>query len=368
MGYKNEKVNDSIQDQDALLSLERFARELPQKITKDQMDETRSERIEREWTGFQKQLKKQSSFGKKAAIYAIASAASILLFVGSGFVSPTMAKMVSKIPPLSSLYEKYDDEQLHETITKALKKEGYPVEQVLEHGGGKEEGMYVFLDDTKENVKKMDTGVKKIAYGILKKRTGTKYEDYYVRVRMKVEPSKKIEAENARLEKETEEVFNIINPVLSSFNFQNSYGFGPEGVELDFSNLEKKERVAEIKLAVENALKTAGKDSAKVKIRIFDQVRQDQYNRWGPAISAIAEELKTYKKYQVSSVGYQSRNGVLRVLIRIKLPASDPKAAELATDLNTMIEEFIKTDEIQQMVKDDPYEIVIDSKDKKKLN
>ena len=110
----------------------------------ENFDDERSDRVSRELEGFNKAFKKQWTFWKKAGVTTAAIAASFMLFVGSGFVSPTMAKMVAKIPPLNSIFESHERD-LSELLTQALKKEGYPVKQVTEFVGGKNEGIDRFI-------------------------------------------------------------------------------------------------------------------------------------------------------------------------------------------------------------------------------
>nr|WP_035209037.1 hypothetical protein [Mesobacillus boroniphilus] len=83
-----------------------------------------------------------------------------MLFVGSGFVSPTMAKVVSKIPPLSSIFNS-PELDLSERLTQALKKEGYPVQQVNEFVGGKNEASSLYWMPQKNSIRRWKTMLSK---------------------------------------------------------------------------------------------------------------------------------------------------------------------------------------------------------------
>jgi len=349
-------------------SLERFTKNLPERFAAGEFDENRMERVGSELEAFNKALKKQWSVWKKAGVATAAVAVSFMLFVGSGFVSPTMAKMVAKIPPLSSIFDN-PEQNLTERFTQALKKEGYPVKQVNQHVGGKKEGILVTLDASEKQVKDMEAGVKKIGLSIVQSEEfkGTRIEDYDIKVRKHHEPSEEWKQEQAEVEKESEEVFEIVHAALEPFEYKNGFGYMSDSVELEIPSTEKQEKVDEIKKAVEDALAAGGKDHVEVKIRKYNLAKREQYARWSNAVSGIAHEFKTYKKYKVSGVGYQSKEGLMRIFITMKMKSTDEGAVDHASDLYSMAEEFIKSDEIWTHVKEDPYKIVVRTKDKKEF-
>lgn len=363
MGFKK---NTSLDQLEVPVSLERFTKELPRRFEEEEFDESRLEQVDREYADFNRKMKKQWSLRKKIGVLTLAAAASFLLFVGSGFVSPAMAKMISKIPPLSAIFEKHVV-NLSAQITQELKKEGYPVKEVIEFVGGKKEGVYISLNASEEQIKEMKPSIEKISYGILKggNNKGTKVEDYFVKLRTHVEPLETEKMEQEAQEKASEEVHSIIAPILNAHGITGGYSFSPEFVGLEFPSIESQEKIDGIKKELEDALKARGKDSVKILISKFNLEKRQHYDRWSDVVSAIGYEFKTYKKYQVSNVGYHSKDGVMQILIKIKLKSTDPKAAVLASDLNTMIEDFIKSPDIWEKVKGDPYEIIITGKDKK---
>ncbi|MBT2681746.1 DUF4030 domain-containing protein [Bacillus sp. ISL-35] len=361
MGYDKKDLQTPV-------SLEKFTKDLPGRFAAGEFKDARVDRVERELEGFNLALKKQWTFWKKAGVTTAAIAASFLLFVGSGFVSPTMAKMVSKIPPLSAMFDNHEQE-LTERLTQALKKDGYPVKQVNQYVGGKNEGIMVHLDASEKQVKEMEPGVKKIGLSIVQAEEfkGTRIEDYFIKVRKYHEPSEKWKQEQAEMEKESEEVFEIVQAALKPFDFKHSIGFSSDSVELEIPSVEKQEKVDEIQKAVKDALAANGKNNIEVKIRKFNLAKREQYARWSDAVSGIGHEFMTYKKYKVSGVGYKSSDGFMTIYITMKMKSTDEGAADHATDLYTMAEEFIKSDDIWPHVKQDPYKIVVRTKDKKEF-
>ena len=361
MGYDKDELQTPV-------SLEKFTKDLPGRFESGEFEDERIERIGIELEGFNQASKKQWTFWKKAGVATAALAASFLLFIGSGFVSPTMAKMVSKIPPLSSIFNS-PEQNLTERLTQALKKEGYPVKQVNQFVGGNKEGITVSLDASEKQVEEMKPGVKEIGLSIVQSKEfkGTRIEDYFIKVRQHKEPSDKWKREQAEIEKESEEVFEIVQSALEPFDYQNSVGYMIDRVDIEIPNTEKQERIDEIQKAVEDALAAKDKDYVEVKMRKINVAKREQYARWSNAVSGIGHEFMTYKKYKVSGVGYKSKDGLMTIFITMKMKSTDEGATEHATDLYTMAEEFIKSDEIWPLVKQDPYRIVVRTKDKKEF-
>lgn len=362
MGYDKDEMQIPV-------SLENFTKELPERFAAGEFDDERSDRVSRELEGFNQALRKQWTFWKKAGVTTAAIAASFMLFVGSGFVSPTMAKMVAKIPPLSSIFESPGPD-LSERLTQALKKEGYPVKQVTEFVGGKNEGLRVSLEASKEQVKEMEAGVKKIGLSIVQGNEfkGTKIEDYFIKVRQHREPSEQWKHEQEDIQKESREVFKIVRAALEPFDYQNPVQYMIDRVEIEIPNTENQEKIDQMQKAVEDALAANDKDYVEVKIRKIDVVKREQYARWNDAVGGIGHEFMTYKKYKVSGVGYKSKDGLMTIIITMKMKSTDKGAAEHASDLYTMAEEFVKSDEIWPHVKQDPYRIVVRTKDKKEYS
>ena len=152
-----------------------------------------------------------------------------------------------------------------------------------------------------------------------------------------------------------------------SYNFNNNIMFGIDRVELEIPSTEKQEKVDEIKKAVEDALAVKEKEYIEVKMRKYNVAKREQYSRWSNAVSGISHEFMTFKKYKVSGVGHKSEDGLMTIFITMTIKSTDEGAVEHATDLYTMAEEFIKSDEIWPEVKEDPYRIVVRTKDKKEF-
>ncbi|KAA0546275.1 DUF4030 domain-containing protein [Bacillus sp. BGMRC 2118] len=349
-------------------SLKKFVKELPQSYKEENYSQDRLHRVEQEYNDFRKDKKRQWDVAKKASIITLATAASIALFIGSGFVSPTMAEVISKIPTLSTLLKNMEAESnLPIQVTENLRDKGIPVNHVAEHVGGKEEGFYVFLEASPKDIEKIEGDVKEIVNDFLdqEKFKGTTYENYYVKVRQYKEPDPELLAQDEREIQVTNEISEIISPVLESFGYEESLSIGQETITLEFPSVESEEKIENIKGEVSKALIDAGKENVAVNHKVFNLAKRQHYRIWSDTLSAFAYELKTFTKYKVSSVGYKSKNETMYFFIKIKLSSTDPDAEEWANSIRATVEDFIKQEENWSKVKDEPYVIEIRSKDGK---
>ncbi|MDP1420382.1 DUF4030 domain-containing protein [Peribacillus simplex] len=81
---------------------------------------------------------------------------------------------------------------------------------------------------------------------------------------------------------------------------------------------------------------------------------------------AIAEGLMSKKEFKVTGVSY--KGNPLRFIISTSILSSDPEAKALGTEIESMIVEFLKSEEISPILGKESYEITVKSKDKKKIN
>jgi hypothetical protein len=58
----------------------------------------------------------------------------------------------------------------------------------------------------------------------------------------------------------------------------------------------------------------------------------------------------------------------LSFIISTSILSSDPTAKALGTEIESMIVEFLESEEISPILDNEPYEIIVNSKDNKKIN
>ncbi len=127
-------------------------------------------------------------------------------------------------------------------------------------------------------------------------------------------------------------------------------------------------RVKEIKGVVQQILKEKHLSNFTIKFYRIDPVKEEADKRWRPVIDAITTGLLGEKDYKVKSVGYSFYPSPLTLTIKTTINSTDPNAKVLALKIEKTIQNFIKSDEVKEKVKKDPYKIKIYSNDHKKIN
>lgn len=310
--------------------------------------------------------KNQRSLGKK---FIYLSSAAVLLFsllIGSAFVSPAIAKVVSKIPYLGQIFESKNvlmiiSEELH---TKGYNSVGsgvsYPKKEITIDIKGSEKYF--------ENVK---GDIKNIAKDILKSRD---YDAYTVKVtrykeRLDVphseEDKKQMEQQEKRIKMDNEillaldiarEKYNLLGTGIDSLQ---------KKVEVEIPDTEK--RTVEIKQYIQSIIKTKTNDQYTIKFKKVNMKTRELDRRWSEILSIVSEDLLGKKDYKVRMVGY-SVHPEPEIQAFITLPSSDENAKDFAQQIEKVIDDFLKSEQMKSKVKNDNYQITIYSKDDKIIN
>lgn len=122
------------------------------------------------------------------------------------------------------------------------------------------------------------------------------------------------------------------------------------------------EAVEKIALEVANVNKYIGYriNVTKVTVEVKKAGKEAQI------ISAITEGLMSKKEYKVTEVGHKTKP--LTFIIKTSILSSDPTAKALGTEIESMILELLTFEEISPILDNEPYEIIVNSKDNKKIN
>lgn len=366
MVLTNKKAKEVLKNIEVPESLTRFAHELPKKDLEN--NENRENRIISEWDAYVKDEKKQGKFRSKPLSIALTSAAAIALVIGAGAYSPALAEIFFKIPGLSSQNEdsKFN---VYDEVTAALKKEGVPVAFVA--NGDKSRGVYVFLEGDQAVVKKWSNQVKEITEEVLKSRQ--KYETYFY-ASVDVTPFEKPTPETIARDKELALEFQAIDGVMSkivdrsAFQVKQEYKPRKVTVEMEYPLEVEDQKVAEAKKTAEMELAKVVKAPYEVKVHRYDKANREMDFRWGTTVvSAVGEELQSYKKYKTAGVSYKVADRKAILYLTLSLKSTDGEAKEHAEALKAAVEEFIQTKEVKDIIKDDPYQIIILGSDKKEI-
>jgi hypothetical protein len=305
--------------------------------------------------------KNQRSLGKKVIYF---SSAAVLLFgllIGSTFVSPAMAKVVSKIPYLGQIFE---SKSLIIVISEELRAKGYnTISTGIRYES--EKIVEVSIDGSDDYYNEVKDDVEKIVNGILKSRG---YDAYSVKVNKFVPRSDYVLNDKEAKEK------NALEGEVTKKLRQLDYKF--DMVQVDptekamFINIVgSKKYYNTIQDAVEKVAKEIAETNHytgyKIKVtRVTTEVRVA--DKASEIISVVTEGLISKKEYKVTGVGYKSKP--LRIMINTSVQSSNPTAKELAMKIETEINEFLKSEDVLSILGDETYEIIVYSKDKKKIN
>ncbi len=305
--------------------------------------------------------KNQRSLGKKVIYFSSAAVLLFALLIGSTFVSPAMAKVVSKIPYLGQIFE---SKSLIIVISEELRAKGYntistgiryETEKIVE----------VSIDGSDDYYNEVKDDVEKIVNGILKSRG---YDAYSVKVNKFVPRSDYVLKDKEAKEK------NVLEGEVTKKLRQLDYKFDmvqidPTEKEMFINIVGSKKYYNTIQDAVEKVAKEIAETNHytgyKIKVtRVTTEVRVA--DKASEIISVVTEGLISKKEYKVTGVGYKSKP--LRIMINTSVQSSNPAAKELAMKIETEINEFLKSEDVSSILGDEAYEIIVYSKDKKKIN
>jgi hypothetical protein len=300
----------------------------------------------------------------KVVVFSISFSTAIGLLIGSTFVSPAMAQIVSASPFLNLLFE---TNPLLEEIKAALDKKKYQYDQLSVSTREKE--VIVGLEGSIENYNKVKTSVEDVIIEILKARNK---DAYSVSVFHITEVDRRLLEWDAILEErgkeEYERVTEIAGEVLQQYGHNtNGVGVG-EGkkIHIDYiPNTEK--RLDEIRNQIFKGLEKEHLNGYKIKFYLFDPKTQEREDRLLPLYHTITEGLTAKKEYKVDGTGYSNKKEHFYIEVRTTLSSSDSDLEEVVEYIKSTIEDFLQSEEAQKVIKDDLYEIAILSKDKKKL-
>ncbi|MDQ0862277.1 DUF4030 domain-containing protein [Bacillus sp. V2I10] len=282
------------------------------------------------------------------------------LFVGSAFVSPTMAKVISNFPYLGLIFQSKSVDSL---IYEELQEKGYNITTGIRYEP--EKIVEVSIEGSDDYYNEVKDDVEKIVNGILKSKG---YDAYFVKVNKFVAKSDYVLNEEETKEK------NLLEDEVTKKIKQLDYKF--DMVQVDptektiFINIVgSKKYYNSIQDAVEKTvIEVANANKYKdYKINVTRvTVKVTKADKGAQIIPAIAEGLLSKKEFKVTGVSYKSEP--LSIIIKTSILSSDPTAKTLGTEIESMILDFLTSEEISSILENESYEIIVNSKDNKKIN
>ncbi|PLR89854.1 DUF4030 domain-containing protein [Bacillus sp. T33-2] len=315
--------------------------------------------------------RRRSSSMKKLAYTSVTAAALVILFIGSSYISPGIAKVAAKIPYLS-LFVKQEEYKyaISDVISDAANDKGYKL--VTFDVSVPEKELTLGVSGTKEDFNKIKDDIEKNINAALQANNLGKFD---IEVKRHIErqidyvetpEDKKYTKDSQELEKKILEQLKI-NNYETAFPIQVRINKIEKFIYVAVPNTEK--RIDELKNLLHSTSKEYG-DNFRLRVTRIDMKAREQEIRWGKnnIISTIGGGLMENKELKVKTYSYSFHPYPLQLKIKTTIDATDPAAKELAVTIEKEIKDFILTDEITKEVRNDPYNLIIYSKDKKKIN
>jgi hypothetical protein len=284
------------------------------------------------------------------------------LFIGSGFVSPVIAEVISKIPYLNQVFK---TEPITTAIMNKLKNNGYNISSMgttgkkIEIGIGGSDG---YFQDVQKDVKK-------IALEDLKSRN---YDAYTVKV---FKDNSTDEKPSQEILMKIEESGKISESLKQALKISDDYSIQvtPTGnsndellIYIEIPNTEK--NLEAIKEVAQNAIKEITDKNFKLEFLKIDLNTKDQENRWGRVVYTIYRGLLSKKEYQVKDVYHTSKHHLMSINIETTISSANANTKQLGMKIENTVEEFLKSEVAREFIKDDEYQIIVYSKEKQKIN
>lgn len=360
VGKKNNK-NDSLEQFQLPKKFEKFIEELPDRYTEGQIDKEIEQQIDTEWHIFQNDLKKnEKKLIKKVALYSLSLTAAFGLFIGSAFVSPAMAEILSKIPYLNLLLES-EKQPINDEITEALDKRGYKWEGVGVSVRPKE--VSVRIDGTDKYYSQVKPEVEDILKKILKSRGYNAYKIKVEKAILMEEPT----IEDIKLLEQSDEISKLALGVLKQYGY-NRTGIAFREGQIDFELPKTETMIDEIKNQINDTLKQNNIKNISIKVYTFDPKKREREKRWLPLIRTISNTLTAKVEYKVKGIGYTNKFDYLPISINTTLSDSDEDLQRVVEVIEKMVEDYLKSKKVQSIIKNDSYEINIYNKKGVKIN
>ncbi|MBF0705828.1 DUF4030 domain-containing protein [Alkalihalobacillus hwajinpoensis] len=310
-----------------------------------------------------------------------ASCAAVLLFgliVSLSFVSPSMASVISNIPFLNELMEKEDSigvDSIGDLLIHELREDNFKVSQGT-NIDFREKTIYVGVEGTKDYYQKYEKDIIERSNSILDAHGLGAYTVEVTNPQVEKEPyddgiTEEMQKKYDDYEKRS---LALSDKIMSELNEQN-YHVQSADVRINdkerFIPLEipvSETRVDEIKEIVRKVAEEKEPGEFKIKVYTFDPIREEAQVRWSPVIDTLTEGLIGKSELKVELVGFTFYSDPYTLSVDTSIDKSNPNASMLANEIEDEMNTFINSKEIKKVVNGDEYQIIVKSKDGKKIN
>ncbi len=228
--------------------------------------------------------------------------------------------------------------------------------------------MIISVDGSTKYYKNVKDEVKHIAEEVLQSRN---YDAYTLKVERSKSRMPDVDEETKKRSREDGKMLETIDNTLKKHDY-NVLSLGikskPNSISLKVPDTYSKKELNEIRKLVNDIIQQKNLGKFSIKINKVNMEKRAQEQRWMPVIDTIFEGILARKEYKATGAGYSFHPLPLKIEIRTSIQSSNPHAKELGHKIERTIQNFIQSEKVEEYVKDDPYRIVVLSKDKKKIN
>lgn len=284
------------------------------------------------------------------------------LIIGSGFISPVMAEVLSNFPYLNQVFK---SEPITTTIMNKLQKSGYEIVGVSIRG----KNIKIGVNESYRNFQDIQKEVKEVAVEVLKSRN---YDAYKVEVVKENSTYEKPSPEQLKLIEEAMRVEGALQQELEKINndVTTQVGEMPNSkgllIVIGIPNTEKAPEA--IKESAQNVVKENTEKEYKIEFVKIDLAGIEQENRWLRVLIPIFDGLNSKKEYQIRDFSFSSQSPKMRIYFYTDVLSSNPESKQLGVKIENTVKGFLESEEAREFIEDDEYKIIVYSKDKKKLN
>jgi Protein of unknown function (DUF4030) len=299
----------------------------------------------------------------RMTVYALTACLFLIgLFIGSAFVSPTMAKVASKIPYLSTIFH---SESLHERLWKEYKKNNLEVTGIA---GTRD--IIVSIEGSEEDLQEVSEKIKSVTMNVFK-------EKGYDANTVEVVPHANKIPQPSEMEKKLDLAWNEAMEKLSAADMtilSGGFSLTPDSdhvtVEVDIPSSEpRKEKINSIiqKTFEEHLIKDFDVKLQSVDVQ-KENAEQERAKIWDELIQTMVEGLMTKKDYQVNGFSYSFSPPPVELIFETSIKETDPDRRKKVEKIESDIYAFLQSDEVQQKTKNEEYHVVIRSQKGNKIN
>lgn len=288
--------------------------------------------------------------GWKKSQFAAAIVVSLGVLMGSAFLNPAMAEVISKIPYFGQLFHK----PIQEVIAETLEKEGYKSAGIGMGMWGQKAYFDIGLKGTEEYVNQEKDKVLNILTEILEKRG---YDNYELMVSDTNEGSSVLK----EIDKQREELGEklMLDLQEAGYPIMNVNAYSP--VVNVYIPIEDEAKKVDIYKAAIELLKVNGSQK-QVQVITRDITEEELKIQWMSAMRSIEEEFYLKKEYRVADIRYSFKPEKVSITIMTNMKSSDVEDMEMVTKIRKVIAEFLDSEEVKTKTENQKYELIVQDK------